>query len=405
MNMITPNHIDTASQHLGESSSNISKAVGVGVPSILAGLISRVEKGEGSSVLSEAVQAGKNSDYSNLSSLFGGNSSSTGTNWLSSLFGSGHSTLTDAVERHSGIKSSSASSLMGMLAPLVLGFLGRHATTNNLSAGGLSSLLTDHKDVVTSALPSGFSVPGLFGSSGAHNIAGDTKSIVKDTYNKVTSDVDTAKPAANRIVPIVIVLAAVLLLLYFLSRGCNKKDDANTTPATTDTEAVTKTPVPAPAPMTERESVKVKLPDGTEIDAYKGGIEDQLVACLNDASCKAGKEKWFDFDNINFETGSATLTADSKHQVSNLDMILKAYPKARIKIGGYTDKTGDDAVNKKLSDDRAKTVATALKADGSVAAQVTGSEGYGSQFAKQPATASDEERKTDRRISVQLAQK
>lgn len=86
-------------------------------------------------------------------------------------------------------------------------------------------------------------------------------------------------------------------------------------------------------------------------------------------------------------------------------MILKAYPKARIKIGGYTDKTGDDAVNKKLSDDRAKAVATSLKADGSVAAQVTGSEGYGSQFAKQPVTASDEERKTDRRISVQLAEK
>ncbi len=64
-------------------------------------------------------------------------------------------------------------------------------------------------------------------------------------------------------------------------------------------------------------------------------------------------------------------------------MILKAYPKAKIKIGGYTDKTGDAAVNKKLSNERAQTVAAALKADGSVAAQVKGAEGYGSEFAKQ----------------------
>jgi len=27
-----------------------------------------------------------------------------------------------------------------------------------------------------------------------------------------------------------------------------------------------------------RESLKVKLPDGVELDAYKGGIEDQLVS-------------------------------------------------------------------------------------------------------------------------------
>ncbi|MFS8082240.1 MAG: hypothetical protein ACMG51_02215 [Ginsengibacter sp.] len=105
--------------------------------------------------------------------------------------------------------------------------------------------------------------------------------ITKDTYNKISSDVNAAKPAGNRVLPIVIIIAAVLLLIYFLSRGCNKKDDTSTTPATTDTETVMKTP--APAPMAERESMKVKLPDGTEIEAYKGGIEDQLVACLNDA--------------------------------------------------------------------------------------------------------------------------
>ncbi|HEV8082273.1 MAG TPA: OmpA family protein [Chitinophagaceae bacterium] len=395
MNLITPNHIDNASQHLGESNAGITKAIGVGLPTILAGLISRVEKGEGSSVLNEAVQADKNPEYSNVSSLFGGTASGAGTSWLSSLFGSSHNTVTDSIGKYSGIKSSSATSVLGMLAPLVLSFLGRHASTNNLSSGSLSSLLTDHKDRVTSAMPSGFSVPGLLG-------LGSTKG-AGDAY-KTSKDLETVKPK-SRLIPILIGLAAVLLLLYFLSRGCKNNDATNTAATSTDTESVAKTTLPAPVTDPERVSMKVKLTNGTELDAYKGGIEDQLVACLNDAACKSGKDKWFDFDNINFETGSANLTGDSKHQVSNIDMILKAYPKAKIKIGGYTDKTGDAAVNKKLSNDRAQTVAAALKADGSVAAQVKGAEGYGSEFAKQAATASDEERKSDRRISVQLAEK
>jgi outer membrane protein OmpA-like peptidoglycan-associated protein len=149
----------------------------------------------------------------------------------------------------------------------------------------------------------------------------------------------------------------------------------------------------------------VKLADGTEIDAYKGGIEDRLVACLNDAACIAGKDQWFDFDNLNFETGSARLTAESIAQVRNIVAILKAYPAAKIKIGGYTDKVGNDADNKKLSQDRADAVMAEIKKEGANAAQLVGAEGYGEELAKVAETASDEERRVDRRISVQLREK
>ncbi|MBA3648193.1 MAG: DUF937 domain-containing protein [Chitinophagales bacterium] len=389
MNMITPNHIDNLSSHLGESNTAVTKAMGVAVPAIIAGLIHKVERGEGSSLLNEVMQAGKNPEYTNPAGLF--NSPGSGsTSLLGSIFGGGHSAITDAVGRHSGIKSSSASSLLSMLAPIVIGLLGRHATTNNLSSGSLSSLLTEHKEKVAAAMPAGFSIPALLGLNSNRNT---------ETYTNTTSaPVNKAKP--NRTVPILIGLAALALLLYFLSQGLKNKDNTPVTTIDTTTTMIKAAPV-----TTERETMKVKLADGTELDAYKGGIEDQLVACLNDDACKAGKDKWFDFDNINFEMGSASLTSESKSQLNNIDMILKAYPKVKIKIGGYTDNTGDAAVNQKLSEDRAQTVASALKADGSVASQVTGAEGYGSQFAKMPATASDEERKTDRRISVQLVAK
>ncbi len=113
------------------------------------------------------------------------------------------------------------------------------------------------------------------------------------------------------------------------------------------------------------------------------------------------KNRWFDFDNLNFKTGSAELTTESQKQIDNISAILKAYPAVKLKIGGYTDKVGDEAINKKLSGDRAKSVKAALAKAG-VGAQITDAEGYGSAFAKHPADAPESERMTDRHVSVSV---
>jgi len=155
----------------------------------------------------------------------------------------------------------------------------------------------------------------------------------------------------------------------------------------------------------KEESIKVVLPNGTELNAFKGGIEDKLVAYLNDSTSKAGKDVWFDFDNLNFKLNSAEITEDSYAQIQNIEAILKAYPKLKIKIGGYTDKTGDSAANMKLSQERAAAVFDALKKINGNPEQLTGAEGYGSQFAKASAEAPDEERMKDRRISLGIRAK
>jgi outer membrane protein OmpA-like peptidoglycan-associated protein len=118
----------------------------------------------------------------------------------------------------------------------------------------------------------------------------------------------------------------------------------------------------------------------------------------------AGKDVWFDFDNLNFELGTATITAESQVQINNIAAILKDFPRAKVKIGGYTDKTGDETANMKLSKERAEAVKAALAAAG-VGSQVTDAEGYGSQFAKAAADAPEEERKHDRRVSVSVREK
>ena len=156
----------------------------------------------------------------------------------------------------------------------------------------------------------------------------------------------------------------------------------------------------------DRKLTEVSLPDGTKLQAYPGGIEDQLIKFIQSDDYKNGtadtlKDKWFSFDDLNFKFSSTELVPESKRQLDNVVAILKAFADVKIKIGGYTDKKGDDAANKKLSDARAKAVKAALDKAG-VGAQVPEAEGYGEQFAKVPETASDKEREADRKTSVRL---
>lgn len=196
---------------------------------------------------------------------------------------------------------------------------------------------------------------------------------------------------------------AILLvaLVWFLSRGGGGGDDDTST--MTDTASAAKDTTTNMAPV----SIKVKLPDGAELDAYKGGIEDQLVNYLNsiDPGDSISKGRWFDFDNLNFKAGSNVLTAESHRQLQNIAAILKAYPKVKIRIGGYTDKTGREQENRKLSQRRADAVVAALKNRGADPGQLVGAEGYGSRFARAATDAPDAERKPDRRISINVREK
>jgi outer membrane protein OmpA-like peptidoglycan-associated protein len=393
--VIPPDFISKASSYLGENTDNISKAITGAVPAAVTGIISRVESGDISGVLNSAKEALNNNVLENASAIFsGGNlTSTTGNDFVNNLFGAQTNNVVNALAAHSGIKTSSANSILSMIVPLVLGVLGKHAVNNNLATDGLSAFLSEQKSGVLSMLPASLNISNWIGSA---------KKAISTTVDEVRSVAE--KPKRNWLMPVILIILLIVLIIYLL-KSCNSANEATAT-STPDTTAV----VPAPAPDTTamipaRESLKVKLADGTEIEAYKGGIEDMLVNCLNDATCKAGKDKWFDFDNLNFETGSANITPESQVQVNNIAAILKAYPKVKIKIGGYTDKTGNEEDNKKLSQARADSVLNAIKAAGANATQLAGAEGYGSQFATVPATASDEDRKKDRRISVQLREK
>ncbi|SDE11285.1 OmpA family protein [Riemerella columbipharyngis] len=153
------------------------------------------------------------------------------------------------------------------------------------------------------------------------------------------------------------------------------------------------------------EEVNIDL-NGQAIKAFKGGLEDSVVSFLKSGAYNTDtedqlKNQWFNFDQINFKVGSADQLLSGQQQIQNLAAVLKAYPNAKIKVGGYTDKTGDETANEALSQKRADFIKSELTKAG-VGAQVVSAEGYGSKFAKVPATASNEERASDRKMAIRF---
>jgi outer membrane protein OmpA-like peptidoglycan-associated protein len=145
------------------------------------------------------------------------------------------------------------------------------------------------------------------------------------------------------------------------------------------------------------------LPDGSSIAGVSGKIESQLIALLSSTDPSTDTSTWFNFDRLNFEAGSAALSVHSKEQLKNIAAILSAYPTARIKIGGYTDSSGDPSSNLALSELRAQAVKSAVVQHGIAVSRIE-AEGYGSSHP----LSSDETaagRANNRRIAVRLLER
>lgn len=103
-----------------------------------------------------------------------------------------------------------------------------------------------------------------------------------------------------------------------------------------------------------------------------------------------------------FKTGSAVLNKSTAVGLDKVADWIKATPKARIQIAGYTDSVGSDASNLKLSQARAKAVYTYLVSKG-CNAKMLSYKGYGK---KDPVAdnSTAEGRAANRRVELKILQ-
>ncbi|AFD08521.1 DUF937 domain-containing protein [Solitalea canadensis] len=416
---VTPDLVSQASSTLGESSGSITGAFGAAFPSILAGLLNKSSDSSSMSGIFDLIKgsAASSNILSNPSDLLSGLGTSgtaggglidQGKRLLFSLFGDKTADLSTLIGGASGVKSSSAASILTLAAPLIMSFLGKKASDEGWGLSGLTNFLSSQKDNIVSAAPSGLG--SLLGLGSLTNLGSSISSGVRDTVNTAKTAYSTPPPTGSSNWLRNLLLAAVALLaIFFLWRSCNKKPDTATVP-TVDTVVDTAEQMVDTAAAKVSDAMaklgnffKKKLPNGVELNIPEFGIENKLIAFIEDKSKPVDKTTWFSFDRLTFETGSATLKPESQEQLNNIAEILKAYSAVELKIGGYTDNVGDAKANQKLSSDRADNVKAELVKLG-IDAKRLSAEGYGDKFPV--ATNETEEGKAqNRRIDLRVTKK
>jgi len=147
---------------------------------------------------------------------------------------------------------------------------------------------------------------------------------------------------------------------------------------------------------------EVELKDGKRIKIGEGSQLYQLYNAVNTKDQGVlDPNKWFTIENLYFETGSADLRPGSETQLLNLVELLNAYPTMKIKLGGYTDDSGNEESNQKLSNLRAQTAKLKLLELGVGGGRVE-AEGYGSQHPVCAANDTEECMAKNRRIDVRV---
>jgi OOP family OmpA-OmpF porin len=374
------------SRTIGEIASRFSQpkeAVSQGLESstacLLSGLASKAGDSTWMSQLYKLISnAPANVDLSDLTSAVtdpGRASSATsslmdsGKKFLSLAFGGNQSSIFDAVGKSTGLRSGIVSSLMSMTAPLIMTALGRLVRDEHMNPAELGRLLVNEAEGVRDHLPPGVST--LLNAPPVPTVTPSTRPVALGTVQEGT------RPSRAWWW----LLAALLLIplsFYWANRARY---------------------VVAPS----KGFVVRMLPGNVSLNIPPNGIEARLLAFIQDPTKAVEPATWFDFDRLVFATDSATLRPESQEQLGNIAAILNAYPNVHIKIGGYTDNSGDAQYNLTLSQDRANGVKDQLVTLG-ISPDRLEAQGYGEQFPVAD-NSTQQGRAENRRVSMRVTQK
>jgi outer membrane protein OmpA-like peptidoglycan-associated protein len=399
--------IDRLSALTGENSSNIKSAIGSILPALLGGIMQRASTTPGANEVMNLVnEQHVPSLLDNLPDFLGDNKNtqnllSTGEALVPSILGSRANLVMDSIGSSTGLKTSSVSSLISLSAPILLNIIGAPYKSSGMGLSGLTSMLMEQKESVLSALPAG--LLKLLNFTDLGDFKGNQK-------NSVPERQDTNESSSSSWLPWILALLALLAITWGV-KTCQKEKiepmvteeiiDSTTTKVTDTFDSLT---AKVESGLEKLGAFfKRKLPNGVELNIPELGIENNLIKFIEDSGKPVDKTTWFNFDRITFETGSARLGAQSLEQIKNLAEILKAYPNTNLKVGGYTDNTGDSAINLKLSTDRANAVKAAIEQEGITKDRIE-AEGYGKEYPV-ASNETEEGRAMNRRIAVRVTKK
>jgi hypothetical protein len=235
MQFLTPDMVGRIATALGFDHNKVQSAINGAVPALLAAFNDVATQPGGAQKLADAVRQ-QTGSLENFASMLGAGGQSSlldrGSQLLSSLVsGRDQNALIGAISKFTGLGQGVSGSLLGMLAPIVMGTIGQHqSATRALDANGIANLFASQKDNIAAALPSGFG--SLLSGTGLLNSLGDTARTTTAAGNEATRTATAAAgavgqsgqraadaaAASNWLYWLIPIAAAAALLVYFAAR-------------------------------------------------------------------------------------------------------------------------------------------------------------------------------------------
>lgn len=198
MGQLGPGTVGKLSGLLGESESSTKSALGAAIPALMGQVADKASTEKGASELFDMI--GDNDGSQDFSSMLGNKDAllNKGSGIMSGLMGSRSSGLSSMLSKFTGMGGNSMTSLMGMIAPLIMGTLGKAKSSMGLNASGLSSLLSDQSESFKSAMPSGLA--NQMGSLSLGGVAGSVKGAANSVAGGVKGAAGSVADGAGKVV-------------------------------------------------------------------------------------------------------------------------------------------------------------------------------------------------------------
>ena len=326
-----------------ESPEGVKRGFESAVPLSVVGLAQRASTQEGAQELLSTIKGGHypHLDASELGRVAADPDSATrvaqsSEGFLSRLFGNKQRGVVDGLATTAGVSASSASKLLGLALPMVLGFVGKQTAARNLDASGLRGFLASQRSLIGNALPGPL----------ARLVGGDAEPRAVVSGRPAIAypqEAPAQRPRIGRWA--LLALAAVAAVVLLLSRR-GGRHEATSFQRTPPTEAVAD--VPRPQPL------------------HAGG----MTALSQALSGGQPLPQRFVLSDLTFRTDSAEIDPSSARVLDDVAQTLAADPGARLRIEGHTDSTGTRDVNQQLSQSRAEATRAYLVTKGVAADHV-----------------------------------
>jgi hypothetical protein len=161
------------SRQLGADEGTTQNALGAALPVLLGALARNTAQSGGAESLDRALGKHDGGVLDNLTDFLGAPDVDDGNGILRHMLGDRRGTVESGVAKASGLDPSMIAKLLPVLAPIVMGALGRQKRQQSLDVGGLSSMLGAERKQIEAAGPAGGLLGQLLDQDGDGSVADD----------------------------------------------------------------------------------------------------------------------------------------------------------------------------------------------------------------------------------------